>query len=91
VLADGALGEGWVAEEAVAGAMYCFWRFPDDYPNAVLIAVNTDGDSDSLAAITGSLVGARRGVEAIPAHWRAHVEDAPFLHQLGARLWNARS
>ena len=56
VLVDEALGEGWVTEEAVASAMYCYWRHPDDYVAAVLTAVNTDGDSDSLAAITGSLL-----------------------------------
>jgi len=90
VFAANALGEGWVAEEAVASAMYCFWRSPDDFPNAVLTAVNTDGDSDSIGAITGSLVGARLGLAAIPARWREMVEDSNFLHELGSRLWKAR-
>jgi ADP-ribosylglycohydrolase len=91
VLVEGGLGEGWVAEEAVASAMYCFWRSPDDYRAAVLTAVNTDGDSDTIGTITGSILGARLGVDAIPAKWRQEVEDAAYLHQLGSRLWNARS
>ncbi|MFO7906691.1 MAG: ADP-ribosylglycohydrolase family protein [Pirellulaceae bacterium] len=90
VLVEGALGEGWVAEEAVASAMYCVWRFPDDFRRAVLTAVNTDGDSDSIGTITGSILGARLGLTAIPAHWRDNVEDSVRLHELGKRLWEAR-
>jgi ADP-ribosylglycohydrolase len=81
-----ALGEGWVAEEAVACALYCFWRHPDDYRAAVLEAVNTDGDSDSLATITGSLCGARVGLEGIPSEWVAGVEQSAYLLELGKRL-----
>lgn len=90
VLVEGGLGEGWVAEEAVASAMYCFWRFPNDFQTAVLTAINTDGDSDSIGAITGSVLGARLGIEAIPLSWREGVEDTDYLHDLGSRLWNAR-
>ncbi len=89
VLVEGALGEGWVAEEAVASAMYCFWQFPDDFRQAVLTAINTDGDSDSLGTITGSVVGARLGADSIPSVWRQNVEDSAYLHELGERLWNA--
>ena len=90
VLIEGGLGEGWVGEEAVASAMYCFWRSPDDFKQAILTAVNTDGDSDSIGTITGSVIGARLGVTAIPAGWRAAVEDSRYLHDLGARLWMDR-
>jgi ADP-ribosylglycohydrolase len=80
VLVEGALGEGWVAEEAVASAMYCFWRHPDDFERAVLTAINTDGDSDSIGTITGSVLGARLGIDAIPRPWRDGVEDSEYLH-----------
>ncbi len=90
VLAEGGLGESWVAEEAVASAMYCFWRNPDDFERAVCTAINTDGDSDTIGTITGSIAGARLGAESIPLRWRQGVEDSEYLHQLGARLWNAR-
>lgn len=85
-----ALGEGWVAEEAVACALYCFWRHPDDYRAAVLEAVNTDGDSDSLATITGSLCGARGGLEGIPPEWVEGVEQSARLLQLGELLADTR-
>lgn len=85
-----ALGEGWVAEEAVAAALYCVWRFPDDFRAAVLLAANTDGDSDSLACIAGGICGARLGVEAIPAGWVDGVENSQRLREVAARLWAAR-
>jgi ADP-ribosylglycohydrolase len=90
VLVDGGLGEGWVGEEAVASAMYCFWRSPDDFEQAIRTAINTDGDSDTIGTITGSVMGARLGVAAIPARWREAVEESKYLHDLGARLWMNR-
>ena len=85
-LSEAGLGEAWVAEEAVASALYCVWRHPDSFAESVLEAVNTDGDSDSIAAITGSIAGARLGLDAIPAHWRTGVERSTDLHELGLRL-----
>lgn len=91
VLVNGVLGESWVGDEAVASAMYCFWRSPDDYQRTVLTAVNTDGDSDSIATIAGSISAARLGIDAIPSRWRKGVEDSEYLHELGRRLWKARN
>lgn len=80
------LGEAWVAEEAVAGALYCFLRSPGDYRATVLRAANTDGDSDSLACIAGAISGAYNGLDAIPAQWQARVERADELRQVAQRL-----
>jgi ADP-ribosylglycohydrolase len=90
VLGQDGLGEGWVAEEAVASALYCVWRHPDDFRAAVLEAVNTDGDSDSLAAICGSVMGASLGVEGIPPEWVEGVESRAHLEAVARRLWAAR-
>jgi ADP-ribosylglycohydrolase len=35
----------------------------------VTLAVNHDGDSDSTGAITGSVLGALHGDQAIPSRW----------------------
>lgn len=85
------LGESWVAEEAIASAMYCFWRHPDDARACILEGVNTDGDSDSIAAIAGGIVGARVGIDGLPAEWVRDVEDSAALQDLAERLWRARS
>jgi ADP-ribosylglycohydrolase len=85
-LTHSVLGEGWVAEEALASALYCFARTPDDFRATVLTAVNTDGDSDSIACIAGALSGARLGLGAIPERWRAGVENSARLHAVGEAL-----
>lgn len=81
-----ALGEGWVGEEAVALALYCFLRSPDDYVKTVLRGANTDGDSDSIASIAGGISGARLGLEAISEDWRQQIEKADYLDGLSTRL-----
>ena len=86
--ADG-LGEGWVAEEAVVSALYCFSRSPDSFETTVLTGANTDGDSDSIACIAGSISGAFNGAEAIPEEWRTTLEESVALGGLGRRLWEA--
>ena len=47
------LGEGWVAEEALAIAIYCA-LVAKDFRHGVMLAVNHDGDSDSTGAIAGN-------------------------------------
>jgi ADP-ribosylglycohydrolase len=64
------LGEGWVAEEALAIGVYCALKHQWDFKTGVLEAVNIDGDSDSTGAITGNLLGAVNGENAIPEKWR---------------------
>jgi ADP-ribosylglycohydrolase len=88
-LSEDGLGEGWVAEEAVASALYCVWRTPADFRQTVITAANTDGDSDSIACIAGGISGALNGVEAIPARWRDTVENAAMLVEIADALRDA--
>ena len=60
-----ALGKGWVAEETLAIALYCALRYPHDLSKAIIAAVNHDGDSDSTGAVTGNILGALLGYEAM--------------------------
>jgi ADP-ribosylglycohydrolase len=80
------IGEGWVGEEAVALALYCCLKFPDDYVAAVRLGANIDGDSDSVACIAGGILGARLGVSGIPADWIARLERRAALEQLAQTL-----
>ena len=59
------LGEGWVAEEALAIALYCAVRYQHDFGKAVRTAVNHNGDSDSTGAVCGNILGAWLGEEAV--------------------------
>jgi ADP-ribosylglycohydrolase len=74
-----ALGQGWVAEEALAIAVYCALIAPRlqggrAFQEGIVLAVNHDGDSDSTGAITGNLLGAQLGVAAIPDAWLEPLE-----------------
>lgn len=67
------LGEGWVAEETLAIAIYAMLAAPD-FTSGALLAVNHDGDSDSTGAMAGNLLGVRHGVDNIPRRWLTAVE-----------------
>lgn len=77
---------GWAGHEAVAASLYCFLRHPSDFEHAVLLAVNSPGDSDSLGAITGSLIGAHMGIRSIPSDWLDVIEKRVELIALCDRF-----
>jgi ADP-ribosylglycohydrolase len=80
------LGEGWVGEEAVALALYCFMRCPDNYEKVIVRAANTNGDSDSIVCIAGAISGAFLGIEEIPKDWVKRIEKTEYLEDLAIRL-----
>lgn len=85
------IGQGWVGEEAVALALYCVLRYPDDYVACVRRAANTNGDSDSVACIAGGIMGARLGLGAIPSEWRLRCENHAYLEALAERMGASRT
>lgn len=68
------LGEGWVAEETLAIAVFCALRHEGDFEGAVVAAVNHSGDSDSTGAVCGNIVGAAVGLGGIPERFTEHLE-----------------
>ena len=76
-----ALGEGWVGDEALAIALYCAIRHFDSFEDAMIAAVNHGGDSDSTGAVTGNILGAAMGYDAIPQFYKDDLEmHALILH-----------
>ncbi|MBK4737804.1 ADP-ribosylglycohydrolase family protein [Noviherbaspirillum pedocola] len=67
------LGEGWVAEEALAIAVYCALT-ARTLEEGIVTAVNITGDSDSTGAMAGNLLGAMYGIDAIPNRWLKGLE-----------------
>ena len=80
------LGEGWVGEEALAIAVYSALSYPTDYAQAVRLAVNHDGDSDSTGSICGNIMGMLLGAGAIPVAWRDGVELCNVIRAFAVRL-----
>lgn len=79
------LGEGWVAEEALAIGLYCAYC-AIDIESGVIMAVNHDGDSDSTGLIAGHLLGAMHGVAAIPSRWLKVLELRTVIEQVADDL-----
>ena len=80
------LGGGWIAEEALAIAIYCA-LCAENFADGVIRAVNHSGDSDSTGAITGNLLGVVYGYNNIPKQWRETVELADVIATLANDLF----
>lgn len=75
------LGAGWVAEEALAIGVYCALAAPG-VADALLLAVNHSGDSDSTGSVCGNLLGARHGDVGLPHTWLERVEGRAVIAAL---------
>ena len=80
------LGQGWVAEETLAIAVYCSVKHKTDFEKAVTAAVNHSGDSDSTGAVTGNIIGAVLGRKAVPDHYTERLEMKPIIEELADAL-----
>ncbi len=79
------LGAGWIAEEALAIALYAALVAPD-VRSGLRIAVTHSGDSDSTGAIAGNLLGAIHGVEAIPSDLLEVLEGREVIERMAEDL-----
>jgi poly(ADP-ribose) glycohydrolase ARH3 len=69
------LGSTLLAHRSVVTAMACFAASPGDFDLAVGRAIGLGDDTDTLAAMTGALVGTFAGIAAIPAARVAELEE----------------
>ncbi|HEY0072590.1 MAG TPA: ADP-ribosylglycohydrolase family protein [Abditibacteriaceae bacterium] len=86
--------QGWVKGatgyiyHTVPAALHAWLSYPDNYRMGVLEIIHCGGDTDSTAAITGGLIGARS--QDIPLEWREGLCEWPrgekWMQQLSARL-----
>ncbi len=79
------LGGGWIAEEALAIAVYCALS-AKDFRSGVTLAVNHSGDSDSTGSIAGQLLGAIHGAHAIPPSWIEPLELREVIEEMANDL-----
>ncbi len=73
------LGEGWVAEETLAIAVYCAIKYQNDFEKAICTAVNHKGDSDSTGAVCGNILGTYLGLSNIPQKYKTNLEFRDVL------------
>ena len=76
---------------SVCWSLYAALQSPDDWWEAVCIAIGVGGDTDTIAAMTGSIIGARCGRRALPEVYLKCLTDhgtslLPDLTALATRL-----
>jgi len=81
------LGEGKVAEEALAIAVYLVLKYSPDFKKAIYTAANFyGGNSKTVTALTGNILGAYLGIKSIPAEWIEKVELKDVILQIADDL-----
>lgn len=81
------LGAGWVAEETLAIAVYCSLKYQNDFERGIIAAVNHSGDSDSTGSVTGNILGALLGINAIPDKFLKKLELRNIIIEIADDLY----
>ncbi|MDE5772046.1 MAG: ADP-ribosylglycohydrolase family protein [Ruminococcus sp.] len=81
------LGEGWVAEETLAIAVYCALKYENDFEKAIVTSVNHNGDSDSTGAVAGNIIGAYLGMDSIPQKFLDNLEISGVISEIAEDLY----
>ena len=76
--------QGWAAHDAIAATVYVFALFPNDIKAALYVGVHTPGDSDSIAAMSGSLIGAYANSH--DELLQQEIEDAQWIETLAQKI-----
>ena len=80
------LGNGIEAFNSVPAAIYSFLSHSYSFEEAILFAVSLGGDTDTIAAMTGAILGAYLGVGSIPDMWRAKLENRMYIEELAEKM-----
>jgi poly(ADP-ribose) glycohydrolase ARH3 len=83
----GRIGTSILASESVPAAVCAFLSHPGLFSDAITLAVRLGGDTDTIAAMTGALVGALLGERAIPKRWVDRAEAALQVRVLADELF----
>ena len=67
-------------------ALYCALKYQNDFSAGVTAAVNHNGDSDSTGAVTGNILGAWLGYDAIDDKWKSDLELASVILEVADDL-----
>ena len=81
------MGKSSTGDAALGIALFCALKHPNDYEKAIKLAVNFDGDSDTIGSIVGNIVGASVGEYGIPAIWQRRIELGDEVYDLAEELY----
>ena len=80
------LGEGWTGEETMGISLYCALKYQNDFSACIIASVNHKGDSDSTGAVTGNILGALLGYQAIEDKWKKDLELSEVILEIADDL-----
>lgn len=80
------LGSGIIAHEAAPAAVSAFLHHPSDPVAAIRFAVAMGGDTDTIAAMAGSLAGAAAGAAVLPGSLLDRLELRDDIRRLADAL-----
>lgn len=84
------LGDGRTAESALGIGLYCACCHSVNAENAILLAINQDGNSDACGSVCGAIVGAYAGAEKLPKKWRQLLQFSSLIEKKSRELYVAR-
>lgn len=79
------LGQGWTGDEALAIGLYAALQ-ADSFEDALRLAANHDGDSDTTAAIAGQIWGVLHGIDGLAHAWIRSLDVLEPLCDVAGRL-----
>lgn len=84
------LGRSALAESTLAIAIYCSLKYENDFEKAIIAAANFDGDSDTVAAVTGNIMGAHLGFNKIPEKYILPLQFKDLILEISEKLCNQK-
>lgn len=74
------------AEQCLAAAFYACLSCGEDFDTAMILAVNHSGRSGAVGSLTGAILGAYMGAEALPDFYLESLESVSVLEELAADM-----
>jgi len=75
---------------SVPAALHAWLAHQGDYRGGITTVVRLGGDTDTVAAIVGAIIGARTGKDGIPAEWLSDLWEWPrtqaWMESVGVKL-----
>lgn len=78
------------ASECLAGAVYACMIHPANFDEAMIVSVNHSGRSSAVGALTGAILGAKLGYDALPEFYLESLEPVDSLEELARDLTTGR-
>ncbi len=80
------LGRSALAESTLAIAIYCSLKYENNFEEAIIAAANFNGDSDTVAAVTGNIMGAHLGFNKIPKKYILPLQFKDLMLKFSEKL-----